>query len=201
MDEFKHIQGMFSSWGEWIPYCVTDLEDESFKVDDPMSQEDLEEALQIQPSMSPSIISFVNPINSFEETMTETEYFSLSSNDFFGDDDDEIKYEYIESPSLYAIIYEEFVDDGICTKVKEFEIIELVVDVINLSFPSQSPYKSPQPCHELGPPEKKFNVENQWMDDPYLQDIPLLLGANFILEIDRMINKSYNFPVFNEDQG
>ncbi|KAF6141922.1 hypothetical protein GIB67_037890, partial [Kingdonia uniflora] len=89
----------------------TDLKDKYFKVNDPMLQEDLDEviimsntilsqspqnsALSIQPPMSPSIISFINPINSFKETMTETKYFSLSSNDFFDDNDDEIKYEHM----------------------------------------------------------------------------------------------------------
>ncbi|KAF6173726.1 hypothetical protein GIB67_042894 [Kingdonia uniflora] len=161
IDEFKRNQGKFSPWGEWIPYCETDFEDEYFKVDDSMSQEDLEESLQNQPSMSPSIISFVNPINCFEETMTETKYFSLSSNDFSDDDDDGIKYEYMESSSRYTIICEELLDDDICTKVKKFEIVEPVADVINLLFPSQSPYGSPQPCLKLRPPDINYNVENQ----------------------------------------
>ncbi|KAF6165652.1 hypothetical protein GIB67_003186 [Kingdonia uniflora] len=113
-----------------------------------MSQEDLEEALQIQPSMSPSIISFVNPINCFEETMNETKYFSLPSNDFSDDDDDEIKYKYMESPSHYKIICEEFVDADICTKVKILEIVEPVADIINLSIPSQSPSMPTSPFHE-----------------------------------------------------
>ncbi|KAF6168659.1 hypothetical protein GIB67_005271 [Kingdonia uniflora] len=188
---------MFSPWGEWIPYCETDLEDKHFKVDDLISQEDFEEtaimsntilsqsplnlALSIQPPMSPSIILFVNPINCFEETMTEIEYFFLSSNDFSDDDDDEIKYEYMESPSHYTIICEEFVDDDICTKVKKLEIAEPVADVINLLFSSQSPYESPQPCLEPRLPDTNYNVENQWMDDPSLQDIPLLLGADSVL--------------------
>ncbi|KAF6155178.1 hypothetical protein GIB67_019704 [Kingdonia uniflora] len=172
---------MFSPWGEWIPYCEIDLEDEYFKVDDPMSLADLEETPQIQPSMSPSIISFVNPINCFEETMIETEYFSLSSNDFSDDDDDEIKYEYMESPSHYTIICEEFVDDDICTKVKKFEIVEPVVDVINLSFLSQSPYELPQSFFKPRPPDTNYNIRNQWVDDPSLQDIALLLGADSVL--------------------
>ncbi|KAF6151922.1 hypothetical protein GIB67_010496 [Kingdonia uniflora] len=98
--------------------------------------------------MSSSIISFVNPINYFEETMTETEYFSLSSNDLSDNNDEEIKYEYMESPSHYAIICKEYVDDDICTKVKKLEIAEPVADVINLSFLSQSPSMPTSPFHE-----------------------------------------------------
>ncbi|KAF6162797.1 hypothetical protein GIB67_029066 [Kingdonia uniflora] len=131
--------------------------------------------------MSPSIISFVNPINYFEETTTKTEYFSFSPNNFSDDDDDEIKYEYMESPSHYTIICEEFVDDDICTKVKKLEIVEPVVDVINLIFPSQSPYELPQPCLKSRPSDTNYNVGNQWVDDPSLQDIPLLLGADSVL--------------------
>ncbi|KAF6173158.1 hypothetical protein GIB67_028456 [Kingdonia uniflora] len=146
-----------------------------------LSQSPLNSALSIQPPMSPSIISLVNPINCFEKTMTKTEYFSLTSNDFSNDDDDEIKYEYMESPSHYTIICEKFVDDDICTKVKKLEIAEPVEDVINLSFPSQSLYESPQLCLEPHPPDTKCNIESQWVDDPSLQDIPLLLGADSVL--------------------
>ncbi|KAF6151037.1 hypothetical protein GIB67_010615 [Kingdonia uniflora] len=131
--------------------------------------------------MSPSIISIVNPINSFEETMTETEYFLLSSNEFSDDDNDEIKNEHMESPSHYTIICEEFVDDDICVKVKELEIAKSIIDVINLSFPYQPPYESPQPCLEPRPPDTKYNIQNYWVDNPSLQDISLLLGIDSIL--------------------
>ncbi|KAF6150997.1 hypothetical protein GIB67_016475 [Kingdonia uniflora] len=87
----------------------------------------------------------------------------------------------MESPSHYTIICEEFVDDDICTKVKKLEIVEPVADVINLSFPSQSPYESPHPCLEPCPPNTNYNVENKWVDDPSLQDIPLLLGVDSVL--------------------
>ncbi|KAF6171994.1 hypothetical protein GIB67_029412 [Kingdonia uniflora] len=158
-----------------------DLEKATIMSNTILSQSPPNSALNIQPSMSPSIISFVNPITSFEESMTETEYFLLFSNDFFDDDDDEIKYEHMESPSHYTIICEEFVDNDICTKVKELEIAKPIADVINLSFPFQSPYESPQPCLEPRPPSTNFNDENQWVDDPSLQDILLLLGTDSVL--------------------
>ncbi|KAF6169791.1 hypothetical protein GIB67_034183 [Kingdonia uniflora] len=207
MNELKRNQCMFSPLGEWIPYCETDLEDEYFKVDNPMTQEDLEEALPIQPSMSSSIILFVNPINSFEETMTETKYFSLYSNDFSDDDDDEIKYEYMESPSHYTIICEEFIDDDICTKVQKLEIAEPVADVINLSFLSQSLYKSPQPCLEPRPPDINYDVVNQWVDESSLQDISLLLGVDCILVatkeslLDTVAQEEAELEVVLEDLG
>ncbi|KAF6164660.1 hypothetical protein GIB67_032888 [Kingdonia uniflora] len=87
----------------------------------------------------------------------------------------------MESPSHYTIICEEFVDDDIYTKVKKLEIVEPVADVINLQFPSQSSYESPQPCLEPRPPDTNYNIGNQWVDDPSLQDIPLLSGADFVL--------------------
>ncbi|KAF6137183.1 hypothetical protein GIB67_030947 [Kingdonia uniflora] len=83
--------------------------------------------------------------------------------------------------SIKQIACEEFVNDDICTKFKKLEIVEPVADVINFSFPSQSPYKSPQPYLEPHPPGTNYNVENQWVDDHSLRNISLLLGDDSIL--------------------
>ncbi|KAF6157087.1 hypothetical protein GIB67_041548 [Kingdonia uniflora] len=155
-----------------------------------MSLEDLEEAanmsniilsqsppnltLNIRPPMSLPFLSYVSLINSFKETMIETEYFSLSPNDFSDDDDDEIKYDYMESSYHYMIACKEFVDDDICTKVKKLEYAELVVDVINLSFPSQSLYESPRPYLEPHPPDTNCNVKNYGTVEIPRSDVKLI---------------------------
>ncbi|KAF6159367.1 hypothetical protein GIB67_032138, partial [Kingdonia uniflora] len=72
-----------SQWGEWIPYYETNFEDEHFKVDNPMSQEDLKEvanmfnkilsqsppnsALNIQLPMPLSIPSPIEPHQFIED--------------------------------------------------------------------------------------------------------------------------------------
>ncbi|KAF6158484.1 hypothetical protein GIB67_022081 [Kingdonia uniflora] len=96
---------MLSPWGEWIPYYEADIEHKHFKVDDPMPQEAIKEAvnmfnkilsqsppnsaLNIQPPMSLPIPSPIEPHQFTNDIMIECEYFSKFLDDFSVDEDDD----------------------------------------------------------------------------------------------------------------